>query len=53
MGREAKGERGWRAGLVRESYNSLYFILDFLHGEKKMQLHVPSQPFQARRGEGK
>lgn len=49
MGRQVgiaeKEVEGW-AG-VGESQNFSNLVLDFLHREKKMQLHVPSQPFQA------
>lgn len=36
---------GWAR--VGESYNFPYLAFEFLRREKKMQLHVPSQPFQA------
>lgn len=42
-----KEVEGWsrRPGNLRIFF--LYRALDFLHRERKMQLHVPSQPFQA------
>lgn len=55
MGVEVSGEasgNNWERGSGRmgqawESLNFPYLLFEFLHGEKKMQLHVPSQPFQA------
>lgn len=46
MGITEKEEvEGWAR--VGESSHFPYLAVRFLHREKKMQLHVPSQPFQA------
>lgn len=42
--KEGKGRMGKGLGNLRISP---YLAFEFLHRGKKMQLHVPSQPFQA------
>lgn len=45
MSKKGSGRMVQAAGESKNFF--LYRALDFLHRERKMQLHVPSQPFQA------
>lgn len=48
VGMSKKGSaRMVQAAGESKNFFFLYRALDFLHRERKMQLHVPSQPFQA------